>query len=129
MWKRLLVVVMAATLLGSVLPGGVVLAHAKLLRADPKPGSTVNARPQVVRVWFNDELDTKRSRISVWDSRGQRVDNGKGGVDLKDMDRKSMVVTLKSPAGPGTYRVMWKAVSLDDQFVARGSFRFTVARK
>jgi methionine-rich copper-binding protein CopC len=29
---------------------------------------------------------------------------------------------------PGIYTVRWKAVSADDQYVAQGTFSFTVAR-
>lgn len=53
----------------------------------------------MVRIWFKiagtEELDPKRSAVSVWDSRGRRVDDGKGGVDLDDMDRRSLLATLK----------------------------------
>jgi len=100
-------------------------AHAKLLRAQPAPGSTVKTAPAVVRVWFSDELDPKTSALNVWDSRGRRVDDGKGGVDLDDLDRKSMIARVRLP-GPGVYTVKWRAVSVDDRFAAQGSFRFTV---
>lgn len=104
-----------------------IVAHAKLVRAQPAPRSTVKVAPRTVQVWFNDELDPKRSTISVSDSRGTRVDDGKGGVDLDDLDRRSMIVRLKA-MGPGVYTVRWKAVSADDRYVAQGRFPFTVAR-
>jgi methionine-rich copper-binding protein CopC len=100
-------------------------AHAKLRRAEPAPGSAVATAPKLVRVVFNEELDVKRSTLSVWDGRGTRVDDGKGGVDLNDMDHASMVAKLKATR-PGIYTVRWKAVSADDKFVAQGSFRYTV---
>ena len=103
-----------------------VSAHAKLVRAEPVPESTVRARPRVIRAWFSDELDVGRSAISVWDARRRRADDGKGGVDLNDLDRKSLVVTLKA-VGPGRYTVTWRAVSADDLNVAEGAFRFTIA--
>ncbi len=100
--------------------------HAKLLRAQPASGSTVKTAPTIVRAWFSEELYPKTSALSVWDSRGRRVDDGKGGVDLNDLDRKSMIANVKLP-GLGVYTVKWKAVSADDRFVATGSVRFTVA--
>jgi copper resistance protein C len=103
-----------------------VAAHAKLVRAEPRPGSSVTTPPTALRAWFNDELDTKRSTLRVIDRKGARIDRGDGRVDLDDLDRKSMVVGLK-PVGPGTYTVQWTAVSADDGFVARGSYRFTIA--
>lgn len=103
-----------------------VSAHAKLVRAQPAPGSTVKKAPALVRLWFDDELDPKHSTVSVWDRRARRVDDGKGGVDLDDMDRRSMIARLR-PLAPGVYTVRWKAVSADDRFLAQGTFRFTVA--
>ncbi|OFX31548.1 MAG: hypothetical protein A2Z07_12170 [Armatimonadetes bacterium RBG_16_67_12] len=100
--------------------------HAKLLRAEPAPGSIVKTAPRVVRAWFNDELDPKYSTLIVTDSRGRRLDDGKGGVDLNDLDRKTMLAKPR-PAGPGVYTVKWKAVSADDRYAAQGTFRFTVA--
>jgi len=105
-------------------------AHARVARADPAPGSTVTMAPGAVRIWFkldpNEELDPKRSTLSVWDAHGRRVDDGKGGVDLNDLNRLSMIVHLK-PLGAGTYTVRWKAVSTPDLGVRQGTFRFTVA--
>lgn len=104
--------------------------HAKLLRAEPAPGSTVAASPKAVRLVFtlspNEELDVQRSTVSVWDSHGRRVDDGKGGVDLNDLNRRTMIARLK-PIGPGPYSVRWKAVSSPDLDVAQGTYKFTVA--
>ena len=104
-----------------------VSAHARLLRADPPPGGTVRVPPTVVRTWYNDELDPKHSTLGVWDARGKRVDSGRGGVDLNDLDHKSML-TRVPPLQPGVYTVRWTAVSLDDQALTKGAFRFVVAR-
>lgn len=102
-------------------------AHAKLVGAEPAPGSTVKVTPKAVRAWFNEELDVRRSAIGVWDVRGRRVDDGKGGVDLNDLDRRTLIARL-TPLRPGVYVVKWKAVSTDDLYAAHGEFRFTVAR-
>lgn len=114
------------------LAGGraVVLAHARIQSADPRPGSTVAKAPTMVKIIFtlapDESLDPKTSTISVIDSHGRRVDDGKGGVDLNDMDRKTMTAMLKAITS-GTYIVRWKAVSSPDNDVAQGSFKFTVA--
>ncbi len=126
-----LALALLGTAMSLIVGAGDVAAHSKLERADPKPGSTVATPPKKVMVWFKitpgEELDPKKSTLSVTDSRGKRVDDGKGGVDLKDMDRRTLVAGLKS-IGPGTYLVRWKAVSNVDGNVASGSFRFTVAK-
>lgn len=102
-------------------------AHARLLRSEPPAGAVVKVPPQAVRAWFSDELDSDRSLLSVWDARGRRVDDAHGGVDLDDLDRRSMVARLRA-IGHGIYTVRWRAVSADDGFVTEGSFTFTVRR-
>jgi len=108
-----------------VILSGVAFGHARLLKSEPPNDAMLRVPPKVVRIWFNDELDPKQSSLSVWDSQGKQVDDGKGGVDLNDLDRTSMIVMLM-PIGPGTYTVRWRAVSVDDLNVAQGTFRFTV---
>ncbi|MGQ0550228.1 MAG: copper resistance CopC family protein [Armatimonadota bacterium] len=129
--KRLALALLGAAM-SLILQAGDVAAHSKLERADPKPGSTVATPPKKVMVWFTitrgEELDPKRSTLTVTDSRGKRVDDSKGGVDLTDMDRRTLVAGLRS-IGPGTYLVRWKTVTTPDRDVASGSFRFIVAKK
>jgi hypothetical protein len=121
----------APVILAGILPADGVLAHAKLLRAEPAPGATITATPKVVRLWFHlapgEELDIRRSTISIWDSRARRVDDGKGGVDLDDLDRQSMIVRLK-PLKSGTYAVKWQVITSPDGASSRGAFRFTLVR-
>ncbi|HEV8340471.1 MAG TPA: copper resistance protein CopC [bacterium] len=100
--------------------------HAKVVKSEPKRGAVLTTAPAVVRIVFNEELRPKGSILTVADARGRRVDDGKGGVDLNDLDRTTMVTRLK-PLSAGTYTVRWTAVSADDLFVAKGSFRFRVA--
>lgn len=121
--------VIIVTMLAGLTQRGDVSAHARILRAEPAPGSSVRTAPKAVRIWFalsgNEELDPARSTISVLDTSGRRVDDGKGGVDLNDLDRRSMIVRLK-PLKAGVYTVKWKAVSAPDLSVAQGAFQFRV---
>lgn len=129
--KRIAVIAIGTAILCGMVLVDTAGAHAKLARSDPARGSTVTTIPKVVRLWFQlggEELDPRRSAVTVLDARGRRVDDGKGGVDLNDLDRTSMIARLK-PTGPGTYTVRWKAVSSPDGSVAQGSFRFMVARR
>ncbi|MCS7235624.1 MAG: copper resistance protein CopC [Armatimonadota bacterium] len=100
-------------------------AHAKVVRADPAPGAVLRSAPRQVRVVFNEELAARGSFLVVVDGRGRRVDEATGGLDLDDLDRKTLVVRLK-PLGPGRYTVRWQATSADDGYVARGQYTFTV---
>jgi methionine-rich copper-binding protein CopC len=124
---RKVTLVVGAIFAAGLLQAMPAVAHAKLVRADPKPGSTVQAAPKEVRAWFNEELDPKGSSLTIVDRTGKRVDNGKGGVDLRDLDRKLMVVGVAAMLRPGRYTVRWAAVSADDANVEKGSFTFTVA--
>ena len=130
MQRKRVLGVMLVLVVSVLIQKGTVVAHAKFLRAEPAPNSTVASPPQVVRVWFtladaNEELDAKRSTLSVLDAHGKQVDDGKGGVDLNDLSHKSMIVRVQSRQ-PGTYTVKWKAVSSPDGEATQGSFRFTV---
>ena len=102
----------------------VVRGHARLVRSEPAAGAVVRVAPALVRAWFSEELDPARSVINVRDARGVLV--GSGGVDLNDLERRSMVAKLKS-LRPGTYTVAWQTVSALDGDLLRGRFRFTVA--
>lgn len=99
--------------------------HARLVRSEPANQSSVATAPKVVHAWFTEELRVQGSTISVLDARGRRMDGGKGGVDLDDLDRKSMMVRV-GPLAPGTYTVKWKVVSVDDLAVTTGAFTFFV---
>lgn len=103
----------------------VAAAHARLVRADPSPGTVLRSPPQVVRVVFQEELSPRGSFLMVLDARGRRVDDGKGGLDLEDLDRRTLIARLR-PIAPGRYTVRWQATSADDGYVARGRFGFTV---
>ncbi|TMJ00562.1 MAG: copper resistance protein CopC [Bacillati bacterium ANGP1] len=124
--RRMRILTMLTVTVILAVPAG-LSAHAKLVRSEPKAGAVLTIPPTVVRVWFDDELDPDRSTIGVWDVREHRVDDGRGGVDLSDLDRKSMIARLRA-VGAGTYTVRWRAVSADDGFVAQGSFAFAVKR-
>ena len=122
--RFLLVVIAAALLLGSLLPERIT-AHAKLVRAIPAPGTVLRAVPPAVRLWFNEELEPSLSNLTVWGPRGVTAVSGTGGVDLNDLERKSMVARL-NPLRAGTYTVRWKARSADDLAVTQGSYQFIV---
>ncbi len=118
-------IIFLIVLLASLDWGAAVLAHAEFKKAEPASNSTMKVSPKVVKIWFTQELDPKGSRISVLDAARKQVDDGKGGVDLDDMDRMTLIAKLK-PLSPGVYTVKWRVVSAEDKDVGEGSFRFTV---
>ncbi|MGI8735013.1 MAG: copper resistance CopC/CopD family protein [Pyrinomonadaceae bacterium] len=100
-----------------------VSAHAKLERSEPKNNSTLQRAPQLVELWFSEELESGFNSIEVKDQQGKRFDQG--GVTLSEGNKKAQIAL--APLGAGTYTVVWKALSID-QHNLRGEFTFAVAQ-
>lgn len=98
------------------------LAHAKLVRSQPKGNGAVSTTPRVVELWFSEPLEPGLNTIEVTDSSGKRVD--KNDVTLAAENKKALV-TL-GELSSGKYTVRWKALSAD-QHPMRGKFTFTVS--
>ena len=94
-------------------------AHAALDRAEPRVGNTVRTAPHEVSLWFTQNIEPAFSTVTVTDGAGQRVDTGKPHVSGKVMS-----VPVRA-AGPGTYRVNWRVVSVDSH-TTEGNFTFRV---
>jgi copper resistance protein C len=113
------IVVALSALLASC---ALVHAHAMLDRADPRVGSTVAAPPRAVTLTFTENIEPAFSTVRVEDASGARVDQGKPQRDRGNVLR----VNLKA-LGPGTYKVIWKVLSVDTHRT-EGSFSFQVGR-
>ena len=100
---------------------GAALAHPVLHHASPEAGSTVSEPPHEVTLTFTDSLEAAFSSADVTNSSGMRVDEGKPQVN-GNMIR----ISLKT-LSPGSYRVHWRAVSVDTDRL-EGSFTFSVGR-
>ena len=94
-------------------------AHAALDHANPSAGGTVATAPHEVTLSFTDKLEPAFSTIEVTGPGGARVDEGKAQVN-----GNTMRIGLKA-GGPGTYRVHWRALSVDTHS-SQGSFTFQV---
>src|SRR5574337_510099 len=121
--RRLPVAVLLALPL-LLLVAGSVLAHARLVKSDPAAGTTLTTAPKEVVLWFNEELDTRQSTITVTNAAGVVVDLGNTKVNLDD--RMQMSVGVRSPLANGVFLVRWHAVTPDDNGVSEGEFRFTL---
>jgi methionine-rich copper-binding protein CopC len=99
------------------------LAHAFLDHALPAVGSTVHESPHEIRLWFTQRLEPAFSKARVLDKAGKRVDLGDSHVDAAD---PTIVATTVSSLAPGTYRVVWRVVSVDTH-VTEGDFTFEVS--
>jgi hypothetical protein len=97
-------------------------AHAFLDHAEPKVGSTVTNSPAEIKVWFTQNLEPAFSTLEVQDAQGKQV--GKKDAHLDDADKSLLLVSLPQ-LPPGTYTVIWHAVSVDTH-KTQGRFKFTV---
>ena len=94
-------------------------AHAFLDHASPLVGSTVATAPHELELSFTQNLEPSFSSVEVTGPNGARVDAGKAQIS-----GSTMRVGLKA-AGPGTYHVHWRALSVDTH-TTQGSFTFHV---
>jgi hypothetical protein len=99
-------------------------AHAFLERAEPSVGSTVQTLPSEVRIRFTENIEPAFSSIQVFDASGKEVD--KRDVHLDRSDHAMLHVSLPQ-LGAGTYKVVWRVVSVDTH-VTNGNFTFRVVR-
>jgi methionine-rich copper-binding protein CopC len=117
MQMRILIATVLLLLLS--LGASVARAHAFLDHASPPVGSTVGAAPREVSLTFTQNLEGAFSTIQVTGPNGARVDQSKPQVS-----GNTMRVGIRA-AGAGTYRVHWRALSVDTH-TTQGSFAFHV---
>ena len=101
-----------------------VVAHARLKRANPPVGGVVSVAtvPAELQIWFSEPVEPALSTVEVRAPDGARMDRGDLHGDATD--RTQLRVTLL-PLTPGTYRVLWRVVSVDTHRT-NGSFPFRV---
>jgi hypothetical protein len=112
----------AAAAAGLVLTPVAAMAHAHLDHASPSVGSTVAQPPKEVSIWFTEALEPKFSTIEVRDAQGSAVQSG--SATLAPDNSAQLRVPLK-PLKPGTYKVMWRVLSIDTHRT-QGNFTFRV---
>jgi len=100
-------------------------AHAFPVRSDPRVGWTVAVSPPKVTIWFDGELESAFSTITVYNSAKQQVD--KGNTRVNGSDASVLEVDLP-PLASGTYHVYWKVLAKDTH-VTEGDFTFAINKK
>lgn len=116
---------LASTLLALCLAYGAppALAHAQLVQATPKVGSTVSSSPSEIRLQFSEAVEPRFSQIDVVTDFGRKVATGQATIDPKDPTQ--LVLRLGVTLEPGTYHVNWRVLSVDTHRT-KGSFTFEV---
>jgi methionine-rich copper-binding protein CopC len=108
---------------GSFVDAPQAAAHAFLDHAEPRVGSTVRTPPNELRLSFTQELEPAFSTVQVQDESGAKVDRGDVKVDADDA---TLLRVSLNPLPPGTYKVIWRVVSVDTH-PTEGDFTFQVA--
>ena len=90
---------------------------------EPPAGASVATAPAAVSITFTESIDPHFSGIIVENADGRRADDGSDRPDPNNAKRLS--VGLKQPVAPGTYKVIWHALSRDGHRT-QGSYRFSV---
>ena len=95
-------------------------AHALLVRSQPANGSTVAVVPDVVRLWFNEEISSEVSTARLVDRSGVAV----AGTSVRAAPQ-ALEVRVPDLAR-GTYGVLWRVLAEDDGHTSSGTVVFSV---
>jgi len=113
----------AAAVVISGFGAGGAFAHAQLVQADPRVGSTVREAPVIISLRFNETPRLPGSAVMLIGPDGRKTLLGPLAHDPGDP------MTLLAPTprglGPGAYKVRWGALS-PDAHRTQGDFAFTV---
>ncbi|HEX5166398.1 MAG TPA: copper resistance protein CopC, partial [Thermomicrobiales bacterium] len=102
-----------------------VSAHATLLRSDPAAAASFTSGPDVISLWFSEDVEVEYSRIEIVRRDGSRV--LAGDLDrLPESPKTALRLTLADPLPDGSYTVVWSTLSSVDSHVSEGYFSFTV---
>ncbi len=100
-------------------------AHASLLRSDPPANAILNAPPQVVHLWFSEELNPFTSHAVIVDTTNHEVDTAQGTVNTSNVMEMDVTPLLLRA---GSYVVVWRSQSAQDGHITGGSFIFRITR-
>jgi len=98
-------------------------AHPLLLHADPFPQSILPTAPSLIQLWFSEDLNGSGSRIAVLNRQGMPVDQG--NTFVPPTNRRELEVKLRR-LPPGSYQILWTAVSAEDGHIVVGQYVFSV---
>ena len=99
---------------------GAAHGHAELERASPPVGGIVAHSPGEIRLWFTEKIEPRFSRARIVAPSGATI--ASGSVDRQNPNQ----LVIRGPRlSPGTYRVMWRVISIDTH-QTEGAFTFTV---
>jgi copper transport protein len=111
-----LLVVGAALLLA-----GQARAHAFLVGSEPADGARLASSPQLIRLWFNEDVSGRLSDVGLTGARTGRV----AGLKLRSGSGRTLEVSVPK-LRRDAYILRWRTVSEDDLHATSGSLVFGV---
>jgi methionine-rich copper-binding protein CopC len=111
----------ALALAAAVAVAGEASAHARLIRSDPKAGTTV-AAPKVLRMQFSESIVAAKSSVTLDGAVGSGA-LGKLAVDARNP--RLVSIPVAGVLTPGAYKVHW-TMTTEDTHTMTGDFGFTV---
>jgi methionine-rich copper-binding protein CopC len=105
------------------LTSGIASGHAVLQRAEPPVESKLKRAPEEVRLYFSERLEPAYSSVRVLNDRDAQVDRRDSRIDRANP--ALLRVTLPPQLAPGTYKVVWRVLSIDAD-VTEGTFTFRI---
>lgn len=97
-------------------------AHAFPVKSLPRVGSSMSTSPKQVRIWFDAEIYPQFSKLTVTNSAGQVVSEGRSQVPANNA---ALLEIKVKPLSPGQYWVTWSVVAHDGHHT-EGKFPFSV---
>ena len=118
---RALRALMLGLILSVVLAAPVGAHHVMIMNSSPGTNARLASAPAELVADFDLDLAMPGSGVAVYDEAGMRRDRGEAML----MDKRMLHLPLP-PLEPGTYRVVWGAMSTEHLDFTEGDFSFTV---
>jgi len=112
------------SLWAALLLPGIAVAHLDLKSSSPARDEILDKSPELVQLWFNEELDSFESSVAVFDSNNIQVDLG--DYQVNSADRTEMQVSLPNNLPSGEYTIKWTAIDDKDGHPIEGDIQFTI---
>jgi methionine-rich copper-binding protein CopC len=106
----------------AVVVAGQAQAHARLIQATPKVGTTV-AAPKALKLQYSESLVPAASSVKVAGPGGGAIATGPLTLDPKN--KRVVMVAFPGALAAGAYRVTWH-MKTEDGHETDGDFAFTV---
>lgn len=116
--RRTLILAAALTLLAA----GQASAHARLIQATPKVGSTAPA-PKQLRLQYSESIDLPASSVKIAGPGGAAIATGPLALDPKS--KRVVLVPITGKLAAGAYKVSW-TMKTEDGHTTDGDFAFKV---